>query len=70
LTQKGKSSYLKTSANKQKLQPNNKLALINFKRDGEVCCIAMVKVDELESTVKNMLGPVFKTFFQSEEKQP
>jgi antitoxin PrlF len=53
-----------------KIKPNDKLALINFKRDGKVCCIAIVKVDDLESTVKNTLGPVFKTIFQSEEKQP
>jgi AbrB family looped-hinge helix DNA binding protein len=53
-----------------KIKPNDKLALINFQRDGEVCCIAMVKVDALESTVKNMLGPVFKNVFQPEEINP
>ena len=41
-----------------KLKPNDKLAVIGFERDGDVCCIVMVKADTLGGTVKNMLGPI------------
>jgi antitoxin PrlF len=42
------------------LKPNDKLAIVGFERDGEICCIVMLKADALGSSVKNMLGPVFE----------
>ena len=42
------------------VKPNDKLAVMGFERDGEVCCIVMVKTEALGGTVKKMLGPVFK----------
>ena len=42
------------------VKPNDKLAVMAFERDGEVCCIVMVKAEALGGTVKKMLGPVFK----------
>jgi AbrB family looped-hinge helix DNA binding protein len=45
---------------KAKLKPNDKLAVIGFERDGDICCMVLVKADALGSTVKNMLGPIFK----------
>ena len=67
---KGQIVLPKDLREKAKIKPNDKLAIINFERNNEVCCIMMVKVDALEATVKNMLGPVFKNVLQSEgEKQ-
>jgi len=42
------------------VKPSDKLAVMGFERDGEVCCIVMVKAEALGGTVKKMLGPVFK----------
>ena len=42
------------------LKPNDKLAVIVFERDGEVCCFTMMKAEMLGSPVKKMLGPVLK----------
>jgi AbrB family looped-hinge helix DNA binding protein len=67
---KGQIVLPKELREKAKIKPNDKLAIIGFQRDSEVCCIVMLKVDALESTVKNLLGPVFKSVFQPEnEKQ-
>ena len=67
---KGQIVLPKDLREKAKIKPNDKLAIINFERNNEVCCIMMVKVDALEATVKNMLGPVFKNVLQPEvEKQ-
>jgi antitoxin PrlF len=41
------------------IQPNDKLALIATERDGVVCCVVLMKADDLSSTVKGMLGPIF-----------
>ena len=67
---KGQIVLPKELREKAKIKPNDKLAIIGFQRDSEVCCIVMLKVDALENTVKNLLGPVFKNVFQPEiEKQ-
>ena len=67
---KGQIVLPKDLREKAKIKPNDKLAIIGFQRDSEVCCIVMLKVDALEDTVKSLLGPVFKSVFQPEvEKQ-
>ena len=63
---KGQIVLPKDLREKAKIKPNDKLAVIGFERDGEVCCIIMIKADALGSTVKKMLGPVFKEAFQAE----
>lgn len=57
---KGQIVLPKDLRERAKLKPNDKLAVIGFECDGALCCIAMVKADVLSSTVKNMLGPIFK----------
>jgi antitoxin PrlF len=64
---KGQIVLPKDLREKAKIKPNDKLAVIGFQRGSEeVCCIVMLKVDALDDTVKNLLGPVFKNVFQPE----
>jgi AbrB family looped-hinge helix DNA binding protein len=51
------------------IKPNDKLAVIGFQRNQEVCCIVMLKVDALESTLKDMLGPIFESVFKKSEEK-
>lgn len=47
------------------LKPDDKLAVIGCERNGgEICCIMMIKADDLGSSVKSMLGPVMKEIFK------
>ncbi len=64
---KGQIVLPKDLRERAKIKPNDKLAVIGFERNSEVCCIIMLKVDALESTVKNMLGPVFRNAFSEVE---
>ncbi|HOT06265.1 MAG TPA: HgcAB-associated protein [Methanotrichaceae archaeon] len=41
-----------------KILAGDKLAVIAMEKDGEVCCLSLIKVEKLESMVKSMLGPV------------
>jgi len=66
---KGQLVLPKDLREKAKIKPNDKLAVIGFEKGDDVCCIIMLKVDALENTVKNMLGPVFKSILQPEEKK-
>jgi AbrB family looped-hinge helix DNA binding protein len=46
------------------IQAGDKLAIIGMERDGKMCCISLIKVDEITEMVKSMLGPVMKEIFQ------
>lgn len=40
------------------IQPGDKLALITWQKDGEVCCMSLVKTTALADMVKGLLGPM------------
>lgn len=40
------------------IRTGDKLALISWERNGTVCCLALMKVENLSSMVKDVLGPV------------
>jgi AbrB family looped-hinge helix DNA binding protein len=61
---KGQIVLPKDVREKAKLKPNDKLAVIGCERNGEICCIMMVRADDLGNTVKTMLGPMLKEIFK------
>jgi len=40
------------------IRPGDKLALISWEKDGSVCCLALMKVENLSGMVKDVLGPL------------
>jgi antitoxin PrlF len=40
------------------IRTGDKLALISWERDGDICCLALMKVENLSSMVKDVLGPL------------
>jgi antitoxin PrlF len=40
------------------IRPGDKLALISWEKDGEVCCLALMKAGNLSGMVKRVLGPL------------
>jgi len=48
---------------KANIKPGDKLALISWEKEGEVCCLAMIKSEYLAERVKDFLGPVMKNMF-------
>jgi antitoxin PrlF len=49
---------------KAKIHAGDKLAVVSWEKDGEVCCISLIKVSDLAEMVKDMLGPVMSDIFQ------
>jgi len=45
---------------KAKIKPNDKLAIVGCERDGEICCIMMIKAEKLGDAVSKVLGPMLK----------
>lgn len=40
------------------IRTGDKLALISWEKDGSICCLALMKVDNLSGMVKDVLGPL------------
>jgi antitoxin PrlF len=42
------------------IKPGDKLAVVSHERDGDVCCITLIKADALTDVVKGVLGPMMQ----------
>jgi antitoxin PrlF len=40
------------------IKTGEKLALISWERDGSICCLALIRVDNLNRMVQGVLGPL------------
>lgn len=45
------------------IQAGDKMAVISWEKDGEVCCISLIKVEGLTEMVKDRLGPILMEIF-------
>ena len=43
------------------IRAGDKLALVSWQKDGEICCFTLIKADALAERVKEFLGPVLKS---------
>ena len=43
---------------KANIRAGDKLAVISWEKDGEVCCISLVKAEDFTEMVKGLLGPM------------
>ncbi|MDM7933992.1 MAG: HgcAB-associated protein [Methanothrix sp.] len=46
------------------VRPGEKMALICWEREGQVLCISLLKVEEIEAMVRSFLGPVAREMLQ------
>ena len=49
---------------KANIRAGDKLAVIGWETEGEVCCISLIKVDSLTEMVKGVLSPMMKEIIQ------
>ena len=42
------------------IEAGDKLALISWEKDGQVCCMSLVKTDAFADMVKDFLGPMMQ----------
>jgi antitoxin PrlF len=42
------------------IRTGDKLALISWEKDGSICCLALMKADNLSGPVKDILGPLMQ----------
>jgi AbrB family looped-hinge helix DNA binding protein len=45
---------------KANIKAGDKLAIVGWERDGEICCISLIKADQLGGMVRGLLGPMLQ----------
>lgn len=58
--ERGQMVLPKETRDKAGIRAGDKLALVSWEKDGEICCMVLVKAEELAGMVKSTLGPVMK----------
>jgi bifunctional DNA-binding transcriptional regulator/antitoxin component of YhaV-PrlF toxin-antitoxin module len=43
---------------KAKIRAGDKLALISWDKGGEICCLYLIKTEQLAESVRDFLGPM------------
>jgi antitoxin PrlF len=58
--ERGQMVLPKELRDRAQIRAGDKLAVVGCERDGDICCISLIKVEELSATVKGFLGPIFQ----------
>jgi antitoxin PrlF len=58
--ERGQMVLPKEIRDKAGIRAGDKLALISWENEGKICCLSLIKVEELTGMVKNVLGPLMK----------
>ncbi|HNX16765.1 MAG TPA: HgcAB-associated protein [Methanoregula sp.] len=58
IDERGQMVIPKDVREKAGIKTSDKLALISWEKDGSVCCLALMKVENLSGAVNDLLGPV------------
>lgn len=61
--ERGQMVLPKEIRDRAKIRAGDKLAVTTWEKDGKICCITLMKVEELADMVKTVLGPVMKEIF-------
>ncbi len=60
IDERGQMVLPKEIRDKANIHAGEKLALVTWEKDGSVCCISLIKAEELTEMIKGMLGPMMK----------
>jgi len=47
-----------------KIRGGDKMAVVSMEKDGKICCLSLIKVEELDAMVRSVLGPVMDEVFK------
>lgn len=66
---RGQMVFPKDLRKKAGIKAGDKLAVVSWEKDGEVCCFSLIKVEKLTEMVKGLLGPLMENIYQTEIKE-
>lgn len=57
---RGQTVLPKELRDKANIRAGDKLAVLSMEKGEKICCLTLIKVEEIEEMVKGMLGPLWK----------
>jgi antitoxin PrlF len=63
---KGQIVLPKDLREKANFKPNEKIAVVTCEKEGEICCIMMLKAEKLQGAVTKTLGPLLEAVTNQE----
>lgn len=67
IDERGQMVLPKEARNKAGIRAGDKLAVVSMQKDGQTCCISLIKAERFSDMVKGMLGPLMTEIFQKQE---
>jgi AbrB family looped-hinge helix DNA binding protein len=67
--ERGQMVLPKEIRDKANIRAGDKLAVVSWEKFGKVCCIALIKAEDLAEMVKDLLGPVMKEMLKNSKTQ-
>ena len=61
---RGQTVLPKEMREKASIRAGDKLAAMSWEKDGKICCISLIKVEEFTEMVKDLLGPMMKEMLE------
>lgn len=61
IDERGQMVLPKEMRQKAEIEAGDKLAVISWEKDGKICCISLIKVEDFAEMVKGFLGPMMKS---------
>ena len=62
--ERGQMVLPKEAREKANIRAGDRLAVIVCEKDGQVCCLSLIKAESLTEMVKGVLGPVMSEIFK------
>jgi AbrB family looped-hinge helix DNA binding protein len=63
IDERGQMILPKDIREKAEIKPGDKLALVSSEKDGKICCISLIKADEIKESIKKVFGPMLGELF-------
>jgi AbrB family looped-hinge helix DNA binding protein len=60
IDERGQMVLPKELRDRAKIKPGDKLAVVAWEKDGEICCLSLIKTDNFNGVLANLLGPMIK----------
>ncbi len=64
IDERGQLVLPKEIRDKAGIRAGDKLAVVSWKKNGKICCISLMKVENLTGMVKDVLGPLMKEIIE------
>jgi AbrB family looped-hinge helix DNA binding protein len=65
IDERGQMVLPKEMREKANIRAGDKLAVVSWDKEGEICCLYLIKTEYLAERVKDFLGPMMKDMMRS-----